>query len=63
MSRGPIYRISTMGAEKILYRLSGYEGKGPSAPLLEVNGMLYGTTASGGSGSGYGYGTVFIFTP
>jgi hypothetical protein len=52
-----------MGAEKILYRLSGYEGKGPSAPLLEVNGMLYGTTAGGGSGSGYGYGTVFIFTP
>ncbi len=44
--------------------VNGYYGIYPEAPLINVNGTLYGTTASGGS-HGYNgrWGTVFSVTP
>lgn len=39
---------------------SGSDGARPQAPLLDVNGILYGTSSLGGS---YGKGTVFSMTP
>ncbi|MBV8489243.1 MAG: hypothetical protein JO199_01845, partial [Candidatus Eremiobacteraeota bacterium] len=36
------------------------DGDSPRAPLIVVNGTLYGTTQDGGK---YGYGTVFSLTP
>jgi uncharacterized repeat protein (TIGR03803 family) len=38
---------------------SSGDGTNPAAPLIEVNGTFYGTTAKGGA---YGYGTVFSIT-
>ncbi|MGB7046825.1 MAG: choice-of-anchor tandem repeat GloVer-containing protein [Candidatus Cybelea sp.] len=49
----------------ILYSFKGgsVDGASPSAPLLEVNGVLYGTTAAGGgTGCVNGCGTVFAVT-
>ena len=46
---GTVYRISTAGAEKVLYRFTGSpDGAFPTASLIDVNGMLYGTTGDGG---------------
>lgn len=43
---GVVYRISTAGAEQVLYRFSGYGGgTSPEAGLTELNGTLYGTTS------------------
>ena len=61
---GTVFRISTLGAEKILYRFYGYychdhvysDGGNPVASLINVKGKLYGTTSSGGTGPG---GTIF----
>jgi uncharacterized repeat protein (TIGR03803 family) len=46
------------GAETVVYSLGAYQGDGqyPAGALLEVDGMLFGTTSSGGSANG---GTVF----
>lgn len=64
---GTIYSINASGVETVLYRFPGYHnGAGPSAPLTNVNGILYGTTSQGGSDdccNVYGYGTVFALTP
>lgn len=38
----------------------GEDGENPVAELLDINGVLYGTTYYGG---GYGYGTVFKLQP
>jgi uncharacterized repeat protein (TIGR03803 family) len=65
--KGTIYRITTSGAHKALYRFrGGSDGLDPqSSGLLNVNGMLYGTTEFGGGGSGcyatshVGCGTVY----
>jgi uncharacterized repeat protein (TIGR03803 family) len=62
---GIVYRISTAGAEKVVYRFAGgSDGAHPEADLTEVSGMLYGTTSGNGdsscSASGAGAcGTVF----
>ncbi|HTA56248.1 MAG TPA: choice-of-anchor tandem repeat GloVer-containing protein [Candidatus Acidoferrales bacterium] len=59
-SCGTIYSISTSGKEKVLYRFAGAsDGANPDAGLLEMNGVLYGTTAHGGSNNA---GTVFSFS-
>lgn len=60
---GTVYRVTTSGEEKVLYRFQGgSDGWGPSAGLIDVNGTLYGTTYVGG-GSGcrrhFGCGTVY----
>jgi uncharacterized repeat protein (TIGR03803 family) len=49
-------------AETVLYEFSPFSGDGevPTGGLVDVNGILYGTTYSGGSGFD---GTVFSFDP
>lgn len=59
---GVVFKITTTGAEKVIYRFKGgNDGDGPSATLINVGGTLYGTTvAGGGTGcGGSGCGTVF----
>jgi uncharacterized repeat protein (TIGR03803 family) len=49
---GTIFRVSTSGAEKVIYRFAGgSDGAAPAAAPIELNGVLYGTTAAGGGGS------------
>jgi len=58
---GTVYSLTTTGNEKVLHTFTGPpDGAEPVAPLLNVNGTLYGTTVYGGTGchSG-GCGTVF----
>jgi uncharacterized repeat protein (TIGR03803 family) len=58
---GTVFSITTSGNEKVLHRFSGgTDGVAPFGVLIDVNGMLYGTTASGGTS---GAGTVFSITP
>jgi uncharacterized repeat protein (TIGR03803 family) len=48
-------------AESVVYAFKGFpDGKYPEAPLIDVNGTLYGTTVLGGS---LNDGTVFSVTP
>ncbi len=48
---------SKSAQEKVLYSFTGgADGDGPGAGLIDVSGVLYGTTFSGGT---YGAGTVF----
>ncbi len=58
---GTIYSIKASGKETVLHRFKGgpADGQAPQASLLNVNGILYGTTAAGGT---YGNGTVFAIT-
>ncbi len=58
--RGTIFSFNLKtGAETVIHSFGGsLDGSYPMAGLLDVNGMLYGTTSGGGS---YGYGTVFSF--
>lgn len=64
---GTVFRISTSGKEKVIYRFQGgADGATPEAALVELKGVLYGTTYAGGSGCGgfyAGCGTVFSVTP
>ncbi|HLY01868.1 MAG TPA: choice-of-anchor tandem repeat GloVer-containing protein [Candidatus Cybelea sp.] len=59
---GTVFSITPSGTETMLYSFKGGSGDGasPYAALLNVNGMLYGTTADGGTN---GKGTVFSITP
>lgn len=65
---GTVFRVSTTGAEKVLYRFAGGpDGEQPQSTLIEVHGVLYGTTAWGGVGSACfvaseGCGTVYSTT-
>jgi uncharacterized repeat protein (TIGR03803 family) len=63
---GTVFSITPNGKEKVLHRfLSGNDGRGPDAPLIEVKGKLYGTTTWGGAHtcfSGARCGTVFSIT-
>jgi uncharacterized repeat protein (TIGR03803 family) len=61
---GTVFSITTTGAFTTLYSFKGgkRDGAAPSAPLTNVLGTLYGTTASGGdvgSGACVNCGTVF----
>ena len=62
-TNGIVYRVSTEGAEKVLYRFSEgvYGGQIPTGGLVNVNGTLYGTTRRGGVGpcKNGGCGTVY----
>jgi uncharacterized repeat protein (TIGR03803 family) len=65
---GTIYAIDQdTGAETVLHSFQGgTDGAEPSSGLIDVKGVLYGTTAwGGGSGcfNGYGCGTVYSFDP
>lgn len=59
---GTVFTMTSSGAETVLYNFKGgtTDGGRPAAPLTEVQGTLYGTTAGGGSS---GDGTVFAITP
>jgi uncharacterized repeat protein (TIGR03803 family) len=62
---GTVFRISTSGAFTVLHSFDSQSGDGetPMAPLVALNGALYGTTENGGSYAlGYG-GTVFRISP
>lgn len=56
---GCVFRIATSGAEKVLYSFGGKDGSRPSTALVNLKGMLYGTTAAGGRKN---RGTVFGVT-
>jgi uncharacterized repeat protein (TIGR03803 family) len=59
---GVVFSVTTSGKEQILHRFkSGSDGAVPAAALIEVGGVLYGTTSTGGTGTGCtgGCGTVF----
>ena len=63
-SCGTIFKVSTSGAEQVLYRFQGTpDGENSTAGLVQVGGALYGTTLSGGSLCSAGCGTVFEVTP
>jgi uncharacterized repeat protein (TIGR03803 family) len=53
---GVVYKITTRGAEKVLYSFTGPDGAYPQAPVLIARGEIYGTTNGGGSAD---WGTVF----
>ncbi len=61
--RGAVFSISTTGHERMLYSFGSGpdDGSNPTAPVIDVNGMLYGTT-SGGGGGGSDNGTVYSIT-
>ncbi|HEY5049105.1 MAG TPA: choice-of-anchor tandem repeat GloVer-containing protein [Rhizomicrobium sp.] len=60
---GTVFSINpSTGAEAVLhsFQYNGADGNGPQAGLTKVNGILYGTTSSGGD---LGNGTVFSINP
>ena len=61
-----MFRVSPSGVWKPLYRFrGGSDGAHPDAGLIDVNGVLYGTTSTGGGGYGCpdgGCGTIFSIT-
>ena len=65
---GTVYRVGANGEEKVLHRFAdGSDGATPMAGLIDVNGVLYGTTAEGGAGgscflAGGNCGTVYSIT-
>jgi uncharacterized repeat protein (TIGR03803 family) len=65
---GTVFSITPSGTEQVLHSFSGYpvDGALPYASLVDVNGILYGTTDLGGRGecyySGDACGTVFSIT-
>ena len=55
---GTVFSITTSGQEKVIYDFKGgSDGQAPIAGLIDVNGLLYGTTLEGGNS--YGQGTVY----
>jgi uncharacterized repeat protein (TIGR03803 family) len=57
---GTVFSINTSGKERVIYSFKGgKDGAYPVAPVIDVNGILYGTTYGGGEGS---LGTVFSLT-
>jgi uncharacterized repeat protein (TIGR03803 family) len=60
---GTVYSFDpTTRMETVLYSFqqNGSDGEGPGASLIDVGGVLYGTTGGGGT---YGGGTVFSLNP
>jgi uncharacterized repeat protein (TIGR03803 family) len=56
---GTVFSTTTSGAETVLHRFKGGDGKYPFAGLIDVSGTLYGTTRGGGKS----HGTFFSTTP
>ncbi len=60
LSNGTVFKVTTNGHERIIYRFLNYpDGQQPCAGLISVGGVLYGTTPFGGP---YDEGTVFAIT-
>lgn len=69
-NRGTVFSLDrTTGHETVLYSFCSQkgcaDGAGPYAGLIDINGVLYGTTAAGGANCQHrgGCGTVFSFDP
>jgi uncharacterized repeat protein (TIGR03803 family) len=65
---GTVYAVTTTGAESVVYAFQGgNDGAGPQAALIDVGGVLYGTTVGGGGQvdcfDGGSCGTVFKVKP
>lgn len=57
---GTVFAVTPSGKETVLHSFGkGYDGQVPQAALLNMNGMLYGTTAYGGSSPSGPGGTLF----
>jgi uncharacterized repeat protein (TIGR03803 family) len=54
--------VTTTGAEKAIYSFAGgrFDGANPKATLIDLKGVLYGTTYYGGAKR---CGTIFSITP
>ena len=53
---GTVYSVNSDGAVSVLYSFAdGADASQPIAGLIDVNGVLYGTTQSGGFGDGAVY--------
>ena len=48
------------GKETVLHSFAGYDGSAPQASLIELNGLLYSTTTTGGAND---EGTIFSIDP
>jgi uncharacterized repeat protein (TIGR03803 family) len=62
---GTVFRVTTAGAESVIYRFKGGDdGESPAAGLLSSDGALFGTTSGGGDESACsgGCGTVFTLS-
>jgi uncharacterized repeat protein (TIGR03803 family) len=67
-NRGTVFSLDpASGAETIVHSFgNGTDGANPNAGLIDVHGMLYGTTSYGGAnscGNGLACGTVFSLDP
>ncbi|MBV9720175.1 MAG: hypothetical protein JOZ77_12720 [Candidatus Eremiobacteraeota bacterium] len=63
---GTVFSVGASGQESVLHRFTGgADGAVPVAELIDVNGVLYGTTAQGGKcgGKSGDCGTVYTITP
>ncbi len=59
---GTVFAVATSGVETMLYAFKGgADGANPTAGLINVGGILYGTTYYGGGINNYG--TVFTISP
>ena len=55
---GTVYKITLLGQESVIHSFSGSDGSNPQSTLIkDSNGMMYGTTKTGGGASDTG--TVF----
>ena len=58
---GTVFQVSLSGKESTIYRFAGgSDGEYPQGGLVDIGGVLYGTTYGGGA---YGNGTIFSVTP
>ena len=63
---GTVFSVTTSGTENVLHSFGGANGAVPLASLIDVQGLLYGTTYYGGDGGCHrngGCGTVFALSP
>ncbi|HEY6327305.1 MAG TPA: choice-of-anchor tandem repeat GloVer-containing protein [Candidatus Cybelea sp.] len=58
---GTVFSVTLSGTEKVLHSFGAKgDGNDPTAGLIAIKGVFYGTTSGGGA---YGGGTVFSITP
>jgi uncharacterized repeat protein (TIGR03803 family) len=64
---GTVFSVTPDGTETVLhFFVGGSDGDAPNGSLIDVDGVLYGTTYAGGDpncNQGFGCGTVFSITP
>jgi uncharacterized repeat protein (TIGR03803 family) len=62
---GVLFKINpSTGNETVVHTFTGPDGANPQGSLLDVGGLLYGTTIEGGvSVTGSTYGTIYSFDP